>query len=117
MTVPFAQDVTLKRYTAGVHVAGTWVDGTPSTSTIQASIQPAKESEYLRLPEGARTRGAVSVFSEDEVVAGNESTGIVPDEVTYQSEQWEISMVEPWIVNHHTPELLHYKALALRVSR
>lgn len=122
MTVPFAQDVTLKRWGAGAHASGSWVDGTPATSTIQASVQPAKESDLLRLPEGSRERGAVVLYSETMLTVGDKSQGLKPDEVTLASqagvdEQWIVGLVDPWTNSHYTSQLEHCRAVVVRADR
>ena len=117
MMVPFALDITLTRRPAGSYVSGTWVPAATTATTIRASVQPAKFSSIMRLPEGLRTRGVVDVFSESELLAANEATGIEGDMVSWQGEQWEVQIVDAWLDGHHAPELGHWRAVAVRVDR
>jgi len=117
MTVPFALSVTRRTPAASTHVAGVWVDGAYTESTIQASVQPAGAEELERLDEGDRTKGAVGVWSETELTAGNEATGTKADQIQYLDEWWEVKKVEPYIGGHHTSSLSHYAAVAVRVDR
>lgn len=117
MTVPFAQAIARTSYAAGSHVDGVWVDGASTVGEIQASVQPAGSATLLRLPEGDRTRGAVDIWSESELSVGDESAGLKPDEITWQGEQWVVTLVDGWRDGHHAPRLGHFKASAVRADR
>lgn len=114
MSVPFALPITRRRYAAGAHSGGTYTPGASTDSTIQASVQPARYGSLLRLPEGMRTRGAVDIWSESELRAGDETDGTLPDEITWQGKQWQVEMVDPYLDEHHAPDLEHWKAVAVR---
>jgi len=104
--------VTLTVWAAGSYVSGRWVAGSSSTAPITASVQPAGPRDLLHLPEGDRTKGAVKIYTDAELSEGDESAGLVPDQITWNGEQWEVQKV--W---RHALGLGHHKAMALRVER
>ncbi len=106
------EDVTLTSWTAGSYVSGRWVDGASSTSTIVASVQPAGPRDLLHLEENDRTKAAVKAYTDSELSEGDESLKLVPDQITWNDEQWEVQKV--W---RHALGIGHHKAIALRVER
>jgi hypothetical protein len=90
----FRKSVTVKRRAAGSFVAGVWTPGAPSTTTIQASVQPASAEDMQRLPEGQRQTGAVRLYTNDTLLTakGTQEADIV---VTEQGE-YEVSVADVW---------------------
>jgi hypothetical protein len=90
----FRQSVTVKRRAVGAFVAGVWVPGAPTTTTIQASVQPASAEDIQRLPEGQRQTGAVKLYTNDSLFTakGTQEADIV---VTPQGD-YEVSVAEVW---------------------
>jgi len=115
---PMFGDVTLTRFAAGSYNAttGKHSEGTSSTSTIRASVQPAKGDQLLRLPDGVREKGAVEVITPNEVRTSNENDSTSGDRITWQGEQWEVQLVDDF-ATHHSGDLAHYEALAVRMDR
>ena len=105
-------DVTLTSYAAGSYASGRWSAGASSTSTISASVQPAGPRDLMHLPEGDRTKGAVKLYTDSELSEGNESTGLQPDQIMWNGEQWEVQKV--W---RNALGLGHHKGMAIRVER
>jgi hypothetical protein len=106
------EEVTLTSWAAGTRTAGRWTDGASSTATIRASVQPAGPRDLLHLPEGDRTKGAVKIYTDSELSEGDESLALVPDELTWNGEQWQVQKV--W---RHALGIGHHKGLALRKER
>lgn len=104
--------VVLTSWAAGSYVAGRWVDGVNADTTIRASVQPAAARDLMHLAEGDRTKAAIKIYTDAELSEGNESQALVPDQVEWNGEQWEIQKV--W---RHALGLGHHKAIALRVER
>lgn len=73
--------IKVERFAPGTWVNGRWVEGTKTTSYINANVQPLKGSELLALPESDRTKESIKVYSTevlntvDEV--GQESADII----------------------------------------
>jgi hypothetical protein len=90
----FRQSVTVRRRANGAFVAGVWTPGALSTTTVQASIQPASAEDMQRLPEGQRQTGAVKLFTADALrtAKGQQEADII---VTTQGE-YEVSVAEEW---------------------
>lgn len=105
-------DVTLTSYAAGSYTSGRWSAGASSTSTISASVQPAGPRDLMHLPEGDRTKAAVKLYTDSELSEGDESSGLVPDQITWNGEQWEIQKV--W---RNALGIGHHKGMAIRVER
>jgi len=106
------EEVVLTSWAAGSHVDGTWVDGASTVATIRASVQPANARDLMHLPEGDRTKGAIKLYTDGDLSEGNEALALVPDQITWNGEQWEVQKV--W---RHQMGLGHHKGMALRVER
>ena len=106
-------DVVRTRPGVGSYAAGRFVGGAATTATIRASVQPMPTDEQQDLPEAARTRGVVKVFSVSAVQALDEATLREEDEVAWNGEQWRVVKVDRWQLGG----LDHYAAVAVRVER
>lgn len=63
-----AVNVSLMRLAAGDYDAdGNWIDGTSTTSTIRAAIQPASGRQLMDLPDGIRNEARWLVWSRSEL--------------------------------------------------
>lgn len=105
---------TITRSAAGSYVDGRFVDGATEEISIVASIQQdrPRPDELLHLPESDRTREAVRIYTNTALRTANETNGTIADYLTWDGEQWEVVKVESWVLG-----IVHYKAIALRVSR
>lgn len=110
----FFTDVTRKRYAAGTWVAGGFVAGAATSSTIKASVQPATGRDLLRLNEGLRTRDVVKVFAAlGDLRTADETAATPADRVVHLGEEYEVVEVEAWAM----AQMPHVEALAVRADR
>lgn len=106
----FRSPFTITRKSAGSYVNGKWVEGSTSTFTIQASVQPLRGEEIQLLPEGRRNSQAVRIYTDTQLyVKTDEQTN--PDKLTAFGESYEVLSVEPWQSN----VINHYKCIAVKV--
>ena len=120
MTSPFEifrTPITLRRYSAGSLVNGRWVQGTPTDSTITASIQPVTGEEMQSLPEGRRDSEHYKMFTSTliETVQGS-GTDLNADRVLFFSKEFEVYRVEPWQNNSNFGVVNHYAYIVARVQ-
>lgn len=88
--------------------------GKPKTITFKTdlSVQPMKQAELMRLPEGMRNRGAVKVYGTVELKTVDTGHCSVPDRFHHNGYNYQIDMAEDWM------ELGGYwKFFATRVER
>ena len=81
---------------------GKWVEGSESSFTIKASVQPLSEEELQAMPEGRRTRETYRIFCDDVL---NTVEAQNPDEVVFGGERYEVYSAGKWqnqIINHYT---------------
>lgn len=100
------------RALASVRVKGR--SGKPKTATFitDLSVQPMKQAELERLPEGLKNRGAVKVYGVVELKTVDTSECKVPDRFEHRGLNYQIDMAEDWM------ELGGYwKFFATRVER
>lgn len=84
-----AVSVTLTTQAAGAYDAGgNWVPGGPSSSTIQAVIQPASGAALQDLPEGIRAEVLQIGWTRSAVALG--------DEITYSGTEYRVLHVRDW---------------------
>ena len=92
-------DVVLELYdTPGMWINGRWEAPEGATATIIASVQPAGE-DVERLPEGLRTKNAISVFSVSELRPVRRAENEPSDVVRWDGERYEVGFVEDWNIN------------------
>jgi len=84
---------TVTRRATGEVVRGRIQPGTPTTFTIDASVQPLGTRELLRLPEGMRARERRLVFSPVQLFSGPS-----PDTLVIEGWEWEVEGAEDWHV-------------------
>lgn len=97
------QTLTVTRESGGTFTNGKWVPGTPSTFTIDASIQPLNMRELELLPEGRRASGESYKLYTDYVDDLLTVTDETPDVVSIYSEDFEVFGKEVWgngLINH-----------------
>lgn len=108
----FRVAITVTRPPVGAYFDGKWLESEPTTVTVTAGVQPMNARERLLLPEGIRSRAAVKVYSDDELIAADEATGRRGDRFTWEGKTWEVFAVE-----HRTAtRLAHYKAQATLID-
>lgn len=107
------QSLTVTRYAGGSKVNGKWVEGTPSTFTINASVQPLTPKEIELLPEGRRASGENYKLYADpspilKTVSGDEN----PDKISIYSQDFEVFSIERW----ENSIISHIKYIVTRVT-
>lgn len=114
MAIPnrFASTLSITRAATGSYVDGEWTEGLPTTVTVTAVVQPLRGKEREMLPETARMRGAVKVYSNGALTPADESADRRGDRFAWDGRTWEVYSVEHQAVGG----LTHYKALAVLVE-
>jgi len=108
---PFTQSGIFKklvvtRYAGGANVKGVFVANTPTTLTIDASIQPIKTSELKNLPDELRRAACVvKLFTATELKTVAE--GVQADSVAYNGKDFDVWQVNKWDALH----LPHYEVI------
>lgn len=106
----FYESVTLKRKTAGSRDAnGDWVNGTLSTTTIQAVAQSLTANERIALPEAVRSKETVKFHTTTELKTVDEVALTDADIITYQGTDWLIYQVFNRMTNGG-----YYKAIGVK---
>ncbi|MFB6371623.1 MAG: hypothetical protein ABEN55_00575 [Bradymonadaceae bacterium] len=85
------EDVTRRRYDAGQWKNGHYQEGSPTTTTIQAYVEPADGSEAERLPEGQRSRVRYFISTTDDIRGIDQKADEPADEIVYNGEVFEVS--------------------------
>lgn len=96
--LPFTVTVTRRRYPAPTTgTDGRPVRGTPTDSSILASVQPSPGGEQLQhLPEGLRQRISLLAFTESDLRTADHATGTAADELVYEGAVYEVERVHRW---------------------
>jgi hypothetical protein len=109
----FRKPISVKRTEPGHYGDdGNWVDGAETTLTIYMSVQPLRVDEMDALPEGRRNSRAVKIYSDDELLPAEQTTGQNADFITWQGKQWEVIGCDPYQMG----VISHYKSLAVEVK-
>ena len=101
-------EYSVRRSTAGVYVAGAWVESATTTVTVLASKQAVGGYDIQRLPEGDRTKQVIKLYSADELKIHDERTGSAADVITVDSIDYEVKTCEHWSS--------YWKAMATKVE-
>jgi len=92
--IDLLQTVQLKRKTAGGRDEnGNWVDGTLSTTDIQAVVQSLTADERMTLPEAVRTKETIKLHSITKLQTANDDLYLDADVIVYDGLEWEINQV------------------------
>jgi hypothetical protein len=93
-------NVTRRRYAAStVNSEGVGVDGATTDTTVACDVQPARQQDLQRLPEGYRTRSTLRVFVDTGVLktadqaAGTRGDQVIIAEAPYAG-TYDVSLVE-----------------------
>lgn len=106
----FRTAFTVKRKAAGTLVKGKLVEGSTSTITIQASVQPMRGKDVDLLPEGRRTSQAVWIYTDTQLQLSNSTAFTNPDILVAFGSDFEVLSVEPW----QSGVISHYKCMAVK---
>jgi len=95
-------NVTRRRYAAGTTgTDGRPVDGAATDTTVACDVQPARQQDLQRLPEGYRTRSTLRVFVDTGALqTASQSSGSRGDQVVIASGlyagTYDVSLVEDY---------------------
>ena len=93
-----AAAVTLRRFAAPTYVNGMAVATAPTVSSLDAAVQPSTRREVMKLPEGERTKEAISIFTVEVLQESDVSTGAKSDQVVWKGRTYEVQIVEDWTI-------------------
>lgn len=88
--------ITVRRRAAGSWVDGQWVEGSESSITIQASVQPARQDDMEMLPEGRRLTGAYRIYTDAELTIATEAGDQNADIVEIRGADYEVTARADW---------------------
>jgi hypothetical protein len=108
---------TVTRYTDGAYTNGLPNQGTSSTFTIRASIQPMSGDELQRASEGLRATHGIKIYASRAVVLRTvEAQGAQADRVTYDGRVYQIQRVGAYTPGSPIPHV-RYEAFASETGR
>jgi hypothetical protein len=108
----FLSTLTVTRTAAGQFIDGDWIDGSTSTITVPASVQPMTEREIRRLPEAIRTTASLKVYSDSQLRPADEHAGTKGDTFAWDGYTWVVVGSE----RQAYTSLEHYKSYAALVD-
>lgn len=82
------------RRAGGSYVRGIATDGSSTSLTIRASVQPATGRDLVRLPEGRRSTETRVIYTVTQLYADGPT--YQADRVTIDGSVWEVQHVETW---------------------
>lgn len=112
MSILGAEAITRVRYAAGTRgTDGRMVPGAATSTTIQASVQPATDEDMQSLPEGERRREGKRVYTTSELRTASQYAGTEADTLTIGGASFQVRRVD-----RERLILPHYRAIAIRVQ-
>ncbi len=75
---------------------GRWQDYDYEPFEIRATIQPVKPEELEHIDEGRRTKGAVKIFSIEELKTANVENQTQPDIVVWNGCEYQVEEIKDW---------------------
>jgi hypothetical protein len=109
LTDIFKRDVTVKHPGIGSYVAGVWVNGTETTFTIRANVQPVPAIVMETLPEGYRTKSAFILYTNTELLTAEDNNNN-PDIVLLYGKRYFVTKKEIW----QNTILAHYEIIVVK---
>lgn len=104
--------VTVTRFDQGSYVNGYWVEGSPSTFIINASVQPVKGADLEALTEGRRDSQIYKLYTDTKLKTVDKKNNLNADLVNIDNDDYEVMNVESWQNNL----INHYKILVIKVQ-
>ena len=97
--------VTVKRYGTGSWVLGRWLEGTESTFTIEANVQPYQSrSRSEPKAEGQKSRRCIKLYSTTPLRTNQEGAALTEGDKVYWESHWyeviEIATYTMGVLNH-----------------
>lgn len=109
----FRKPITVLRTSPGAYGAdGNWVEGTQTTLTLAMSVQPLSVEEMDALPEGRRNSKSVKIYSGDELLPADQTSGQNADIVVWIGKNYEVVGCNPYQMG----VIPHYKSYAVEVT-
>lgn len=97
MILSFGETVTIYRRAAGAYTNGVWIEGSESTFTTSASIQPASGKALAFLQEGQRTGEELVGYFTNELNTSAAITGKNTDILLWRGARYKILTVRRWL--------------------
>lgn len=96
---------------------GNWIDVTPTSITIKASVQPLNAEDKAELTAGGeRTTNTVKVYTSTELLTAKQAYGtnaeVIADILNYRNGTYKIIDCKPY----QSDVINHYKAYAQEVT-
>jgi hypothetical protein len=92
----FAEAIEIMRYPSPVFVEGRALNGKPTTTTIDAVVQPTTGRDVQRLPENLRETESIAVWCEYELRGASVEGRTLSDRVVWEGRQYEVKNIERW---------------------
>jgi len=113
LTAP--ETVTLTRYAAQTIGSDGRPDrGSPTSTSIAATVAPASPRTLERLPEGMRTRSVLTVHAYDQIRTADQHTGTPGDEIVRGGITYAVEVVDEWPALGPIPQ--HWQAIVVRLA-
>lgn len=103
--------ISVTRRTAGNHVDGVWVPGTPTVYSVDAVVQPVKPKSLQQPVEGERTQEEIAIWTVEPLVSSDVNNRLEADLISWAGRAWKVISVEDWNV-----QAKYGKAIARRVD-
>lgn len=93
----FSQDIEIIRHPRGEYLNGRYRrQGSATVFKCRGSVQRPSDEERQELPENQRTQEAVSLYTVENLRAGNVSEDGEPDQICYQGRRFEVVRKRDW---------------------
>lgn len=89
----------IERFAGGTWADGRWVGEQPELVALTANVQPAGGRQKLALPEGDRTKDAITVWSTSSLQPVLRSEGKPGDIVLWNNRRYEAVNLNDWSAN------------------
>jgi len=109
----FRQPQTITRTSAGAYVNGLYVEGTQTSVTVMASVQPTTGEDMITLPQGRRMSDYVKIYTGTNLQVLGEGVGLQPDVLTWRGHQYECISVDV----RQMSIIPHYKYIFSRIGQ
>ena len=107
----FRKPQTIKRTVPGSYVNGVFVEGTESTISIMASVQPMSGEDIVAVPEGRRASDMVKLYTDANLNSqGDAGSGQSPDRLVWLGKDYEIHSKDV----RQMGVISHYKYFAIK---
>ena len=106
----WTEKIELTRFSSGTYVNGVWVNGSSTTTQINAVVQNAQADDLILLKEGTRSTEAIKIHTTTKVKTVSEYGDSNADVFSYNGRTYKIyDVFERKIGNY-------YRAVAIRID-